>query len=201
MTMQESDLKNYDIIIAIDKSGSMGDTNDYAGKTRWAYAQETTEAIARKASQYDEDGITVCTFANGVNIYDNTTPEKVTQIFNENEPNGATNTALLLEKLFERYLANPVKPQIIVIVTDGEATDNNAVIKSIVEFTKKQAEETVSLLFLQIGKDAKAKEFLEMLDDNLKEKHGAMYDMVDCKTCDQIGEMMLADVFMQAILD
>jgi len=201
MTMTEADLKNYDIVIAIDKSGSMSDTDCEGGMSRWDYAKETTTAIARKASQYDENGITVCTFANNVQVYENIVEDKVAEIFANNEPNGATNTALLLNTLFDNYLKNPVKPQIIVVVTDGEATDNNAVIKSIVDFTNKQTEETVSVLFLQIGKDPKATAFLQMLDDDLKDKHGAKYDMVDTKTTDQIGDMKLVDVFLQTVLD
>lgn len=198
--MLEEDLKNYDIVLAIDKSGSMGETDCPNGVSRWDYAKETTEAIARKAGTYDQDGITVCTFANSVKLYENVTPEKVSQIFTENEPNGSTDTALLLNTLFDNYLKNPVKPQIIVVITDGEANDNKAVIKAIVDFTNKQAEETVSVMLLQIGKDGKATAFLKMIDDNLVENHGAKYDMIDTKTIDEIGEMPLVEVFMQVVL-
>jgi hypothetical protein len=87
-----------------------------------------------------------------------------------------------------------------VVITDGEANDNKAVIKAIVDFTNKQAEETVSVMFLQIGKDGKATAFLKMIDDNLVENHGAKYDMIDTKTIDEIGEMPLVEVFMQVVL-
>lgn len=195
------DFSNMDFVVAIDKSGSMATMDCPGGKSRWDYAQETAQGIALKASKFDADGITIAMFNTKTTVYKNTTPDVVEKVFNENDPTSSTNTAGMLDTLFADYIANPAKNQLIIVITDGKPDDEMAVVKSIVDFTKKVPEEKVSVLFLQIGNDAHATQFLQMLDDDLVSKHGAAYDMVDTKTTEQIADMSLIEVFEQAIND
>ena len=196
------DLKDYDIVLAIDKSGSMGDTDCPGGVSRWAYAEETTMAIARKAAEFDQDGITLALFSNDCIVIPNTTVDKVKQAFADNEPKMSTDTAGMLKKLFNAYFANPSKPQIIIVITDGVPDDKQAVIDEIVAATQKmESDEQLGVLVVQIGKDEKAKAYLKTLDDDLVEKHGAKFDIVDAKTEEEMGNMSLAELIMQAIED
>jgi len=195
------DFINTDFVVAIDKSGSMSTKDCPGGKSRWEYAQETTLGIANKAAKLDPDGITVAMFNSKTTLYRNTTPDVVEKVFNENDPNGSTDTALMLETLFSDYIQTSLRNQIIIVITDGRPDDEMAVVKSIVNFTKQVPEEKVSILFLQIGNDTEATKFLQMLDDDLVSKHGAAYDMVDTKTTEQIADMSLIEVFEQAVND
>jgi uncharacterized protein with von Willebrand factor type A (vWA) domain len=194
------DLSQYDVIIAIDKSGSMSNPGTHAA-TRWLEAQEATLAIARKAETFDQDGITVIPFANTHKIYDGVTADKVAQIFTENEPNGGTDTAGVLKTIFDRYAANPVKPIIVVVVTDGEPNDRNAVKSVIKNFAETLTDngsgdtDQAGILFLQVGNDSAATDFLVELDDNL----GAKFDIVDTKTIDDAEGLTLADLLLQAL--
>lgn len=194
------DLSKYDILIVIDKSGSMS-TADVNGKSRWAAAQEATEALARKAAEFDEDGIDVIVFNNSVKVYSGVTPEKVTQVFSENEPNGGTDTAAALQKAIDMHFDRPAKPSIIAVITDGTPNDKASVKKVIIETTKKmKADEDLGITFLQIGNDPGASSFLKELDDDLQAQ-GATFDIVDTKTFAEMENMSLTDVLLAALND
>lgn len=49
----ELDLSKYDIELLLDKSGSMSTTDCPGGKSRWEYAKEQTEGLAREAAKWD----------------------------------------------------------------------------------------------------------------------------------------------------
>ena len=61
--MTNEDLKKYDFVVLVDKSGSMSETDCPNRKSRWDYAQENVLSIARECMKYDSDGITVGIFA------------------------------------------------------------------------------------------------------------------------------------------
>jgi hypothetical protein len=74
-----------DYTLILDKSGSMSTPDQPGGKSRWAYAQESVLALARKCEQLDPDGITVYTFSGKFKCYPGVTTAKVGQIFMEEE--------------------------------------------------------------------------------------------------------------------
>lgn len=194
------DLSKYNFIIAIDKSGSMAMPGT-SGKQRWVEAQEATYALAAKAEKFDDDGIDVLVFGSSHKLYEGVTAEKVAQVFAENDPSGSTNTAGVLKAIFDRYTANPAKPIIVVVLTDGEPDDRTAVktvIKNFAETLTDNGEgdtDQAGILFLQVGNDQSATDFLVDLDDNL----GAKFDIVDTKTLADTEEMPLADILLQAL--
>lgn len=200
------DLSRYDIIVDIDKSGSMG-TKDCNGRSRWEAAQEATVAIARKAVEFDTDGITVAFFAGNFVEYNNVDGEqKVVDIFNGNEPMGGTNTARVLEHqiagYFARKAAGEAKPIIILVVTDGEPDSREDVARVIVDATHRMdVDEEIGIQFIQVGSDAGAQSFLKWLDDELVDRKGAKFDIVDTKTMDELEGMRIADVMVAAISD
>jgi hypothetical protein len=50
-----SNLLTRDQTLILDKSGSMSTPDEPGGKSRWAYAQESTLALARKCEQLDRN--------------------------------------------------------------------------------------------------------------------------------------------------
>jgi Mg-chelatase subunit ChlD len=205
-TLNPEALKGYDIIVAIDRSGSMG-AKLPNGNTRWDGAKEATEALVRKASQFDSNGITVCIFGGKtVKNYENIADAdaKVTQIFTENEPASGTPTAEMLSDHLDRYFtakaagSNP-KPILIAVVTDGQPDNKSAVAKVIKEATHKmEKDEEVGIVFLQIGDDGDATTFLTKLDDDLTAE-GAKFDIVDTKKLDEVED--LTEALLGAIND
>ncbi|CAN5369681.1 hypothetical protein BH11BAC1_BH11BAC1_28050 [soil metagenome] len=205
--MTNEELKKYDFILLLDKSGSMATPDCANGTTRWAAAKEATIALARKCAEFDSDGITVIPFAGSFKAYDNITdgPDQVNKIFSENEPNGSTDTAKVIKHVtdayFSRKKAGNAKPIIVLVITDGTPDSKSALAQVIVDATKQiDKDEEIGISFIQVGKDPGASEFLKMLDDDLV-KQGAKFDIVDTKTMDEVGEMPLADVLVAALTD
>lgn len=204
--MDNEQLAKRDYILLIDKSTSMQE-KDGLSTTRWQRAQELTVGFARKCAEFDDDGITVIPFAGGFKEYNNVDggDEVVKKIFSENEPNGSTDTAKAVKHVLDKYFvakaAGEAKPITVLCVTDGEPTDRVALENVIVEATKKMdADEEIAISFIQIGNDTSATKFLKHLDDGLTAK-GAKFDIVDTKTSDEIENMTMADVLLQAITD
>lgn len=201
-------LENRDFVLVIDKSGSMSENDTVSGKTRWEEAQETTLAVARKLASLDPDGITLYVFAGLFKKYENCSPDRVKQIFAENDPSGGTTLGPVLADVFADYNKRKAAGQtkqngeMLIVVTDGQPSDESAVASEIVKFGNAlaNADEEYGISFFQIGKDKKASDFLKKLDDDLAAQ-GAKHDIVDTKTMDELENMTLTEALMAALDD
>jgi vWA found in TerF C terminus len=200
-------LDQRDFTLIIDKSGSMSIKDKSGGKSRWNMMQESTLALASKCEELDPDGITVYTFSGRFRRYENVTAAKVQQIFLENEPIGSTDLASVLQdaanNYFQRKSAGQIKAngEIIVVVTDGEPDDRKAVMRVIIEASRRlDKDEELAITFIQIGEDAGAKQFLKALDDEMKTV-GAKFDIVDTITAEDMENSTLTEILLNAIAD
>jgi uncharacterized protein with von Willebrand factor type A (vWA) domain len=203
----DSIAQDRDYTLIIDKSGSMSTADQQSGKTRWDVAQESTMALARKCEQFDPDGITVYLFSGKYRRYDNVTSDKVTQIYQENEPMGRTDLASVLQDAVDNYFQRKANNQAksggetILVVTDGEPDDRKAVMRTIIDASRKlDRDEELAISLIQVGKDKTATQFLKALDDQL-ETAGAKFDIVDTITIEDMEDMTLAEVLLNAIQD
>jgi hypothetical protein len=200
-------LDNRDYTLIIDKSGSMSTPDQRGGRTRWQEAKESTLALARKCEELDPDGITVYVFSGRFKRYDNVTADKVEQIFQENEPAGRTDLAGVLQDALNNYFKRKssgqtqVNGETILAITDGEPDDRKAVMKVIIEASRRiDKDEELAISFIQIGNDRTATQFLKALDNDLMNA-GAKFDIVDTLTMDDMEDMTLTEVLMNAIID
>ena len=200
-------LENRDYTLIIDKSGSMATPDQKGGRNRWVTAQESTLALASKCEQFDPDGITVYVFSGRFKRYENVTSSKVLQIFRENDPSGTTDLASVLkhatDNYFERKGSGQTKPngETILVVTDGEPDDRKAVMKVIIEASRRmERDEELAISFIQVGTDAQATRFLKVLDDEL-EGAGAKFDICDTITMEDMEDLSLSEVLLNAIND
>lgn len=200
-------IENRDYTLIIDKSGSMSTPDQPGGKTRWQAVQESTLALARRCEQLDPDGLTVYVFSGQFRRYDNVTSGKVAQIFRENEPMGRTDLAGVLQdalaNYFQRKYSGRTKAngETILVITDGEPDDQKAVMRVIIEASRKMdIDEEMAISFIQVGQDQMATQFLKVLDDQLQTA-GAKFDIVDTVTMDQMENMTLSEVLLNAITD
>lgn len=203
-----SDLKDRDYVLVIDKSGSMDEKDCPGGQSRFECAQESTLAVARKLAELDPDGIKVIPFSGSFKVYDNTTPEKVKDVFKENQPMGGTLLAPVLQAVFADYLSRKkagttkTNGELLVVVTDGCPSDESEVAKSIVKFANQldNADVEYGIQFLQVGKDPAATKFLKKLDDDLVNQ-GAKHDIVDTKTMEELESIGLTEALLAALND
>ena len=200
-------LENRDYTLIIDKSGSMATPDQKGGRTRWLAAQESTLAVASKCEQFDPDGITIYLFSGRFKRYENVTASKVTQIFRENDPSGSTDLAAVLkhatDNYFERKAARQTKAngETILVVTDGEPDDRKAVMKVIIEASRRMdRDEELAISFIQVGTDSQATKFLKILDDELQGA-GAKFDICDTITIDDMEDYSLSEILLNAIND
>ncbi|MEH2364460.1 vWA domain-containing protein [Nostoc sp.] len=200
-------LENRDYTLIIDKSGSMATQDQKGGRSRWVAAQESTLALASKCEQFDPDGITIYVFSGKFKRYENVTSSIVGQIFRENDPSGTTDLASVLKHATDDYLqrkaAGQTKPngETILVVTDGEPDDRKAVMKVIIEASRRiDRDEELAISFIQVGTDPQATRFLKVLDDELQSA-GAKFDICDTITMEDMEDLSLSEVLLNAIND
>ncbi|MBD2492852.1 VWA domain-containing protein [Nostoc sp. FACHB-280] len=200
-------LDSRDYTLIIDKSGSMATQDQKGGRSRWVAAQESTLALASKCEQFDPDGITLYVFSGRFKRYDNVTASKVTQIFQENDPSGTTDLAAVLkhatDDYFQRKAAGKAKPNgdTILVITDGEPDDRKAVMRVIIEASRRMdRDEELGISFIQVGTDPQATRFLKVLDDELQGA-GAKFDICDTITMEDMEDLSLSEVLLNAIND
>jgi uncharacterized protein with von Willebrand factor type A (vWA) domain len=200
-------LHDRDYTLILDKSGSMALKDQRGGKSRWSAARESTEALAVKCAELDPDGLTVYVFATRFRRYDNVTPEKVAQLFLENDPCGGTDMAAVLKHAMDAHFDRKAaargrgRSETILVVTDGEPDDSRAVMRVIVEASRRlERRDDLRLSLIQVGNDPRATRFLKVLDDDLVAA-GAAFDMTSTVTLDEMEELGLTDVLLRAITD
>jgi len=196
-----------DYTLVIDKSGSMALKDQPGGRSRWAVARESAEALAARCDELDPDGITLYVFAARFRRYEGVHAGSVARVFLENEPCGGTDLAGVLahafESYFERKRAGKAKPggETIVVVTDGEPDDKKAVMRAIVDASRRvDRDDELGVSLVQVGDDPAARRFLKVLDDDLG-RAGACFDIVDTVTLDEMEDIGLTETLLRALYD
>jgi len=197
---QLATLSEYDFVVAIDASGSMGTEDIKGGRSRWAHMQETAEAFCRDMNKIDADGLGVVVFS-GTNIesFDGVDVAKISDIFKSRAPRGGTPLAEALQAAL-KLAGKSDKKDFIIVFTDGVPDDKAAAAKVIRDASNAQeTDDALTILFVQVGYDAAAGSYLKMLDDDLK---GCKFDIVDAKTIEEAEKFATtADLVLEAIND
>ncbi|KAI5837916.1 hypothetical protein DFP73DRAFT_531376 [Morchella snyderi] len=194
-------LRSFDTVFIIDDSASM------EAFTRWSDTRIALETIATIATKYDTDGIDIH-FLNSTkhDARNVKSAAEVHRLFDRVQPGGITPIATCLDRILRDYLdsyaavrtsspgsppmtplspgfntAQYPKPLNIIILTDGEPTDDP---ESVIVDAARRLDmlnaplHQVGIQFFQIGDEEGAREALEDLDDALAEIYG-IRDMVD----------------------
>jgi len=179
----DAKLTEYDFIVCIDTSGSMGEAVKAGSNvTRWQAVQESAMTLVRDVEKFDADGLGLVLFGAAVQSFDGVTSDKAREVFANNGPRGSTPLAEALQAALA-LAGKSDKKDFIVVFTDGVPNDKDAAARVIIEASNKQAsDEDLTILFIQVGDDAQAKAYLAKLDDSLT---GAKFDIVDVKTCEE----------------
>ena len=223
LNLKKRDLSKYDLEVFVDISGSMETRDTSTRQTRLDDCREKVSMLVEECEKIDTDGVTFGFFNNSFSVYENTTFAKVGPLFAKTRPNGSTDTAALLQARIDDYFgkrfgkpkaglfskatpADPkTKPRILVVWTDGVPDDQKAVVKVIVNATKRLTaeglgREALGISFIQVGRDVSAKNFLVELDDELKEQ-GATLDIVNCLTMEHLQGMTTQQMLERALDD
>lgn len=196
----QAKLSEYDFILVVDKSGSMGETDMPGNRSRWEYMQETATAFARDICAIDADGIGLILFSgSSVVSQDGCNVESVKSLFASNRPSGSTPLHDALTAAF-KLAGKSDKKDFILVFTDGVPDDKKAAADVIrQQSNKQQNDDDCTVLFVQVGRDAGATKYLQSLDDDLS---GCKFDIVDAKTMDEAEKFpSTAELIIAAIND
>jgi Mg-chelatase subunit ChlD len=185
-------LKTYDIVMLIDQSGSMADTVDGNGTSKWGWCSEQLTSFASQALENTGKRFTIITFNGEFKLRSNCSPQDVQQTFLSNRPNGSTDLGTPLDFVLKDYLGHThVNPLLVVVLTDGMPNNPEAVEQSIIETTKRvSSADQIKIVFFEIGNDAEGASLLKLLDFGLVSE-GARYDIVDSNSFDRLRQVGL----------
>jgi len=196
-------LSEYDFRVAIDYSGSMGETDSSTrGLTRWDVMQEDLRQFVRDVYAIDTDGIDLVFFGASIKAFSGVTPETLDGIMMQFSPRGGTPTTEALQEVFRlaRSGASANKKDFTIVFTDGVPDNFESLKRVIIEQANSQtADDEHTILFRQVGNNEQATKFLKELDDNLK---GAKFDIVDSKNYEEAMKFnSTAELCLAAIND
>ena len=196
-----SKLSEFNFIVAIDTSGSMGEPVKSGSKiSRWEAVQESAMTLIRDVEQFDDDGLGLVLFGGSkINSFDGVTADKFREIFSTRSPRGSTPMAQALKEAVNLVNAGR-KPAVVVVFTDGVPDSKADVIDVITQTSNSiESDEDLTFLFIQVGDDAQAKHYLETLDNDLK---NCKFNIVDVKTVDQVDAFdSTAELILNALVD
>ena len=209
--MSDTLLENRDYILIVAKTAASITTMPPGYENRWAAAHSAIVALAQTCEDLDPDGITVyissSTYAEGAfKRYEQVSPAQADQIFQENYP--PENLSLLdglqlaLDNYFTRKAAklNKQNGAIIIVLIDGEPLDRMKIAKAIAHAADAlDSNNELGIGFAHIGDDLIARGFLSALDDDLRSRFGAKFDIVHTKVFQEIDPASLTD-FLRDIL-
>lgn len=175
--LNDAELAKLDFALVIDHSGSMGESSLRVSGNRLQEVEEDAIAIARMASQYDDDGITVIPFSSAVRVYDEVTESKVAQVFKENQPRGGTNLSDALIEVYKKAKASP-KDMVAIVYTDGMPNSQEACVNTMTTIARELGRPKIGFSIIQVGKDRGAASFLDYLDNQLEQR--GTPDVVAC---------------------
>jgi hypothetical protein len=216
-------LSSRDVIILIDKSGSMeekdcppprqalGFLSRWTGIaepiSRWDWCESELLNLTNSAGSALRQGLRVVMFASDQQVFDRVSLGTVPQIFRRNSPGGSTNAGPALKSQLDWYFgnktmrANRVRPIAIAVITDGLPNNTRALKKAIVEATRSmERPDEIAITFLQIGGDRKGIELVHELDDNMLAE-GAQFDIVDSKDFGELLRIGLGRALTDAIME
>lgn len=195
------DLKNLEAALLLDFSGTMSTTDAGSGgkMTRLAAMQESAKAFAQEIEKFDPDGITIAKFAGKVKVYDGVKSSKVDDIFKENRAMGGTATDEALRVVSEKLLSKRTGRQVFIgVLTDGVPDNQVGLAQQIVSLSKQvKNRKELGVLFIQVGKDADASNYLSKLNSELVSA-GAAHDIVATCKLDDLEDLTTEEIVEMA---
>ncbi|MEX0269595.1 hypothetical protein AB3R30_10660 [Leptolyngbyaceae cyanobacterium UHCC 1019] len=209
--MSNALLENRDYTLIVAKTAASIATMPPGYENRWAAAHSAIVALAQTCEELDPDGITVYISSRdhsegAFKRYEQVTPAQVDEIFQDNYPPETLSLLdglqLALDEYSIRKTAKLTKQNgaIIIVLIDGEPLDRMKIAKAIAHAANAlDSNNELGIGFAHIGNDLIARGFLSALDDDLRSRFGAKFDIVHTKVFQEIDPTCLTD-FLTDIL-
>ncbi len=194
-------LKDYDIVVLVDHSGSMTAriTGDHVSETsKWEWIQSQVKTTTNEFSKTFKKGIKLVMFADDYRIYDNCMPTDIPSIFLGAHAYGGNVVIPPLRAVLTQKI-NSGRPTIICIITDGEKlcdyTELRRCIHNAIKATPGKYD--LSINFLIVNSGTFDTELQNLKSDLLKE--GATLDIVNLRSFDEVKDRGLTNVLIDYV--
>ncbi|MFN8658088.1 MAG: hypothetical protein U0105_17255 [Candidatus Obscuribacterales bacterium] len=199
-------LADYDVELIVDSSMSMRRHDCPGGLSRWNWCGVQARELSRQLVPYVPRGLTITAFASNYDVYHNSSPGNIADLFENPNFRGGTRLAEpLADRLNEFFVRRQPgsKPLLIAVITDGvphPAWEPMMVATTLVNASRRMKDpHEVTVVFFQIGGNDQAGEaFLNFLDYGLLEK-GARYDFVKTVPFDHLMNVGLSQALVESI--
>lgn len=220
-------LSQRDVVIVIDKSGSMN-TRDcpadsaslgrvlpllFGGPraisggsgliSRWEWLKNQALDLASQTSRVPSQQLSIVLFDSRDRVFPGASLRSIPAIFENNRPSGGTNVVGAMKRQIRDYFARRdaggAKPLLLAVITDG-APDSPSSLRDLIEETthKMQSPNEIVITFLQIGNDRDGHSLLKELDHGVRMR-AASYDIVQTRSFHDLLREGLASSLVGAI--
>lgn len=197
--------RNYTIILAREVGNPSFQLPNI--EEQWQIAEQSLVKIAQKCEEFAPEQLTIYVASQPLQKYNEANSHILKQAIQEGY--GLDKVYIYealkdsLDEHFQRKEKGEMKENgdIILVILDNDPSKRSALIKLIVETTKKiDSPYEIGILFAQVGDNLMARGFLQALDDNL-EIAGATVDIVDTKRLVELTQEQTLEFLLNAILD
>lgn len=197
-------LSLYDLVLVIDRSGSMNTEDCPSGLSRWQWCQQQAKDLVASLKPYIKSGLSIITFSDSFDAFDHVNIDTIDTVFENVDPGGSTDLVDPLKYEFSKYFNGPHnKPLLLAVITDGlpnqPSRDPRLLQDVLIDATKHMDNSRqVAVTFLQIGDFAGQRQLVD-LELNLV-ANGGRFDIIDVKTFAELKLSGLPEAMVEAVL-
>lgn len=192
--MTTIDMSKLAVYFLADMSTSMDEKDG-----RLMNAREVGVTLAEDVAELDDNGmIHFVTFGGRVVDHGEVDLAKIEEFYKAPKPRGTTPMAKALlaieAPVARRMTGSEAAHQLVIILTDGEPDNKQDVIKALVTLTVNVTSQSqIAFLFVQVGTDQGAKDYLDLLDNSAKSVTKGI-DLVKTLHFSQISDYGVAEL-------
>jgi hypothetical protein len=199
-------LAQYDVELIVDESNSMRQRDCPNGLSRWEWCGMQARNLSNLLAPFVPRGLTLSTFASGYNVFENSKPGDIVELFDQPFFSGGTRLSRPLRDRLSNYFRTRKpgsKPVLIGVITDGvpvPRTEPAMVAQTLIQASRQmKTPHEVTVVFFQIGgADRRGRRFLDAMDNQLT-SYGAKYDFVQNVTFEELQADGLALSLVKSI--
>jgi len=197
LAANEKLLADHDLVVIIDKSGSMAGTFVGSGLSQWDWCKSQWQDFVSLGS-YFPNGVTIVPFDSRYTVLQNTPAASIGSVFQNYSPSGGTLLAPPFWEQLSRYFAGPrTKPIIIVVISDF-GTAGEQVREGVFEAAKRvRSPNEMVICLLEVGMSGRR---LVAALDNEMVYVGAPYDIVDATVSEDLIQIGIKNAIVAALL-
>lgn len=119
-------LINHDLVLIIDRSGSMKSGNGILGLSKWQWCSEQSANLAKAVTNVDSS-ISIIFFNDKYKVFEKVDASDIPTLFSQYRPVGDTRLALPLQETLNNYFQKRERPLVILVITDGMPSDPKSI--------------------------------------------------------------------------